>query len=70
MSNHLDDSVGTELIADDEKSIHERMNNNTINIYKIKMKSDLQYRKHDSNYIGNNLYSQSSIPIGKKINND
>ena len=52
MSNRLDDSVGSELIADDEKSINERMKGNQINAYKIKMKSDLQKAKND-NYLNN-----------------
>jgi len=46
MSNKLNDSIGSELIVDEEKSIHERMNNNSINTYKIKMKTDLQNKNH------------------------
>lgn len=53
MSNRLDDSIGSELIADDEKSINERMKGNSINAYTIKMKSDLQKNKQE-NYINNN----------------
>jgi len=61
MSNRLDDSVGSELIAHDEKSINERMKGNSINAYRIKMKSDLQKNKHDNNmnYLQNRKSNQN-----------
>lgn len=45
MSKILDDSIGSEFIAEDERSVFQRMNNNAKNSYTIKMKSDLQNRK-------------------------
>lgn len=72
MSNKLNDSIGSELIADEEKSIHERMNNNTINTYKIKMKTDLQNKKHNhDNYdiVENSEFSKNQYynNIGNNI---
>ena len=61
MSNNLDDSIGSELVADDEKSIHERMNNNSINTYTVKMKTDIQNRQNNipNNYFETQQFSQS-----------
>ncbi len=69
MSNRLDDSIGSELVADDEKSIHERLNNNSISAYKIKMKSDLQFIKEDYNYKDSQISSKITILSNKSIFN-
>ena len=60
MSNRLDDSVGSESIAEDGKSIHVRINSNSINACKIKIKSDLQNDKDNYN---NKLENQQLLTL-------
>lgn len=69
MSNRLDESVGSELFVDDEKSVNERLNANSINAYKIKMKSDLQKSKDENyNFILQNQNQQTTISLNYNNN--
>lgn len=70
MSNlqNLDDSIGSELIADDEKSIFERINHNKINNLTFKMKSNLNNPIPSSQNFDNNLNNFSNIQNLKNFN--
>ena len=70
MSNlqNLEDSIGLELIADDEKSIFERINHNTINNLTFKIKSNLNNPIPSSQNFENDLNNFSNTHNIKNFN--